>query len=110
MAVSGLSVVELFADRGLEFSLRINSVEAGLVIEERRAGKSGDIEQHCQRVVSLESGNSTCFHCGSSAIKARNFFRYAFSAANRWFSLRSLSNSVASGEVVYVIKLFGVAA
>jgi hypothetical protein len=44
-------------DRGFELPFRVRGLETGLVIEERRAGQPGDLQQDRERVVSLEGND-----------------------------------------------------
>ena len=55
--------------------MRIGGLEAGLVIEERGPGQSGDLQQNREWEVSLEGDEGLDLHRRSCALKARNFPR-----------------------------------
>jgi hypothetical protein len=73
--ITAFDLLEYLGDRGLERRMRIGSGEPGLVIEERRPGQTGDLQQDRQRKLSLQSGDDLRFQSRPCSLKARSFFR-----------------------------------
>ncbi|PKW15336.1 hypothetical protein A8926_3030 [Saccharopolyspora spinosa] len=75
MPVTPLVLLEDRLDRGLELLLRIGAGLAGLVVEKRRPGQPGNVEQHLETMLSPDSDHGGYFRRCSCALKARNFPR-----------------------------------
>ena len=71
--IPAMILLENLRDCGPERLFRIGGLEAGLVIEERRPGQPGDLQQNRKGKVSLEGDEGLDLHRRSCALKARNF-------------------------------------
>lgn len=55
--IAAMVLREDLRDRRFELLVRVRRLETGLVIEERRAGQPGDLQQDREWVVSLEGND-----------------------------------------------------
>lgn len=95
MPVSASRLCEDLTNGFFEFRVPIRPGEPVAVVVERGPGNLCQVQQQLQPVVGLEVIDRLNFQRRSScALKARNFPRYATSARNRSFSLRSCSTSL----------------
>ena len=69
---------------------RVGPTEPAPVVVERRPREARDLQQEEERVLRLEIFDSSNFQRRSCDLKARNFPKYATSARNCSFSLRSV--------------------
>lgn len=93
MPVSASRLREDLTNGFFEFRLPIRPAEPVAVVVERGPGNLCQMQQQLQPVVGLEVIDRLNFQRRSCALKARNFPRYATSARNRSFSLRSCPTS-----------------
>jgi hypothetical protein len=87
--VPAMVLLEDLRDRSLDHLLRIGSLEAGLVIEERRPGQPSYVQEHVKPVFGLERDGGADLYGRSSSLKACTFSRKATSARKRSFSRRN---------------------
>ena len=75
MPVAPVTAFERRGDRCLQLGVRVRGLRTSLMVEVRRPGQLGDIEEHLESVFGLESTNGIGFHRCCCALKARNFPR-----------------------------------
>ena len=75
MPIPPLGLREDPLDRHLQRRVDIRAREPCLVVEERRAGELGNLQQHREAILRLESHDRVHLHRRVGALKARSFPR-----------------------------------